>query len=312
MRGGTTLGTLRPDVSTYFPGNPSFGLATFPRDRVESLPVGTGIALPFGVVCFDSISKAYCMNDRDLIILKVRRGQAHTKLLQYRVDRFLESKTHEVIHDLESEPGYLVVKVKLRRDVPPSIGLLAGEALYQFRSALDHFVCDAARRTSHSVDRNMEFPIFADPDRWKLGWKRRIGMLSKEDIAAIKEEQPFNRYDPAELDPLWWLAELARLDRHQAVHPVLVAVQMRNFRVNPPALTRSFRLISQPPGPLNGETEVARYAIDHKGPQAPVHVQSDFVLNVSFGGGSTVTPYPVVNTFGAIGVRVGEMLQRLL
>ena len=79
----------------------------------------------------------------------------------------------------------------------------------------------------------------------------------------------------------------------------------------PPSLSQRFRLISKSYGPLEGETEIARYAV-LKGEAADVQVDTKVRFDISFSKSGPGAGRPLVFTLGDIAVRVGELIQKLI
>jgi hypothetical protein len=258
------------------------------------------------------------MSDELQILRKLQRGMVHAKLVKHRVNRFLEGKANGIATERDPENDELVLKAYSRGEVPPSISVLTGECLYQFRSALHHVACHLAERNGKSIaaDRNIEFPIRwqdtpndAKGARW---WNERIGKLCAQKQAVIKREQPFERTKHApRTDPLWLLYELSDFDRHKSVHTSIVATDLFRFETNPPEAKASCVLVSETFGPVDGETEIARYRFEHRGPALTVSVNAEARFNVTFGPGTSAAGLPIVGTLGQIGERVGLLFQEL-
>lgn len=250
---------------------------------------------------------------------KMQRALAHAKLLKYRTTRFLESEANGVTHDFDSEPGYLIVKAHIGRPLPPSLAILTGESLYQLRSVLNHLVWHLSEVNSGKriYERcAIEFPIRDSPTgkgstRW---WGDRIGLLTPTQQTVVKGEQPYVRYKNApESDPLWLLYELSDYDRHRSLHTTIVTTSESTFAVVPPDLRSAYRMVGGPTfGPVDGDTEVVRFEIVHKGPQTTVQVESQARFNITFAQGTPAAAgYPVVSTIGAIAIRVYEIFEAL-
>src|SRR5437773_8457299 len=120
-----------------------------------------------------------------LKLAKIVRSQQHAQTLQEQQTTLYGSDDHGVVADFHSEPGYLIVKAFSWVSPPAEWSLIIGEALYQFRSTLDHLVCERTEANGQTVDSGVEFPIFDKPEKFRkpdgnLTWKadRNIGRLS--------------------------------------------------------------------------------------------------------------------------------------
>lgn len=117
-------------------------------------------------------------------------------------------------------PGH-IIRLKVG-EVPPSIPLIIGDALYALRSALDHLAHDLASSFTNPLPPNVseisEFPIFGDRAMTSSEKSRKIGAIDPGAQAIIEALQPYARGNAYAQDPLWTLYELARVDRHRFVH----------------------------------------------------------------------------------------------
>jgi hypothetical protein len=116
------------------------------------------------------------------------------------------------------------------REAPPDYWpLLAGDAIQNLRSALDHVVYRAA---SDGNERT-QFPIFTDPNGYKEqnpNWLKGVPDSVK---ATIENAQPYRRFptNPA-VSGLEQLHELSKLDKHRTLTTVASAVQHEGVGVS--------------------------------------------------------------------------------
>lgn len=259
------------------------------------------------------------MTDTDYAIgYKLTRSIKHLQALERTIKRFLKGKANGVVNDFTSEPGYLIVKAFVRRKPPPSCSGLIGETLYHQRAALDYMACDLARYNDQIVDDHVEFPIFKDgnnfrnPVTGKLtdGIVKRIGLLRPDHRAVIESEQPFQeRHGKPEEDPLWLLYRLSNFDRHQFIHLASVITNDSFHTFTPRQASARFQQVRFNYGAFENEAEVARFRII-PGAELDVHVQSDVRFDVAFDANGPGGGRPVLQTLGAIGVRVAEIMER--
>jgi hypothetical protein len=261
------------------------------------------------------------MTDTDYAIAyKLRRGMGQLQILRRRIDRFLNAKANRVVNDFDAEPGYLIVRAIYPGPPPQTCSALIGEFLYHGRAALDYMACELARRNNQIVDDHVEWPIFCDAAKFRNPTSgnftdaitNRIGLIAPKYQAVIEDEQPFQgRYGQPEDDPLAMLYVLSNYDRHQFIHLTSVATNASFHDFMPPEAATRFEKISVSYGAFKGQAEVARFRI-LDGPKLNVEVQSNIRLDVAFGDGGPLAGRPVLNTLGAVGVRVGEVMQRIL
>lgn len=104
---------------------------------------------------------------------------------------------------------------------PTAWSVIIGDCLQNARAALEHLAWQLAypEYGGSGPTRGTSFPILDQrPRSWRL--VEGVGNAANEVFECL---QPYQRGADAQLDPLWILNELARVDRHQVLH-VVVAV----------------------------------------------------------------------------------------
>ncbi|WP_445165799.1 hypothetical protein ACTXG7_18135 [Mycolicibacterium sp. Dal123E01] len=107
--------------------------------------------------------------------------------------------------------------------MPARISALFGEWLYLLRAALDGTAYHLAVRDSGQNpppnERNIYFPIKLDPAKYdSQGHRDNLKALSDTTFADLRVVQPFNAQPDHLSNALWWVEELARIDRHRRGH----------------------------------------------------------------------------------------------
>lgn len=149
---------------------------------------------------------------------------------------------------------------------PTEIGLLLGEWLYLLRSALDSCVYDVAIHDNGNADppptpNALEFPLCASEEVWKRS-QHRIKPLNEKHRDWVHSVQPYRSARSPESTLLYWLNELARIDRHRTLHVMGSVVAEANPLVWAPDSTSIlFEDRSDLPMPLVGRTELARFTV---------------------------------------------------
>jgi hypothetical protein len=158
---------------------------------------------------------------------KLERSQAHIYNLEQQVSSFRKREPYtlrvrEDIQDGERVGRVIAIKNGQIDDPDSALVLLAGEALYQLRSALDHLVHQLVIVAGNRPERLNQFPIFQTPDDYKRKAGKRIAGVSTSVAALIEGEQPYNRKPhAASQDELWILQDLNNTDKHRFV-PITV------------------------------------------------------------------------------------------
>jgi hypothetical protein len=256
----------------------------------------------------------------DYIGDRLKAAIDHVNTLREESDSRLKQEASGPSHDFDSEPGYVIVRGGPPPDtVPPSYGIHIGQALYQFRAALNNLVCELARLNHQPVDDDMEFPIFShaakfgDRKNLRSSSGRRIGKLTEAQQTLIEWEQPYNAYpNTPDDDPLWWLHQLSNFDRHKALHVTVTWIRSNATVINPAIAL--LEPVSVQLGRYDPHAEIARYRIINPGPSVEVEFHSSVQWDIAF---APETPPPlagklVFRTLGEIGMRVPELIGRLL
>jgi hypothetical protein len=143
--------------------------------------------------------------------------------------------------------------------MPVRLSTLFGEWLYLLRAALDGLVYYLAVRESGQspppAERSNHFPIFTDVTKYDSPDHRgKLQALSDPTFAALRHVQPFNAQPDHRSNVLWWLEELARIDRHRRGHAL--APHIVNARGEVAGVARD--LAGRRPQPGRGDQALQR------------------------------------------------------
>ncbi|GAA3287819.1 hypothetical protein ACFFON_06680 [Arthrobacter citreus] len=123
-----------------------------------------------------------------------------------------------------------------RRSVPPALGLHFGMWLQQQRAALDNalYACVGVRQNSFPPAREnlIEFPITESPSKFRATKVIKNGVVETAVGDFLERNQPYchprdgSKHQDPHLSPLYWLNELARIDRHRVMHVGVGSMQI--------------------------------------------------------------------------------------
>lgn len=118
--------------------------------------------------------------------------------------------------------------------MPDRLSTLFGEWLYELRAALDGTAYYLAVRDSVQNpppnERSIYFPIKLDPAKYdSQGHRENLKALSDATFADLRTVQPFHAQPDHMSNALWWVEELARIDRHRGGHAL--AAHIVNVRI---------------------------------------------------------------------------------
>ncbi len=164
--------------------------------------------------------------------LKLTRAREHLEVLSDELAAFRTGEPYTIAHEPNADSSEHIFRAKVLKEPPPLLGIIAGDALQNMRSALEHLVWGLAFKSKGSEpSRSTSFPIYRTEAAFfevskKTGtYSTRSGMHKIGEIsdvrvrAAIQGLQPYKRRNPDE-DWLFILHELARVDRHQSLSVV--------------------------------------------------------------------------------------------
>lgn len=154
---------------------------------------------------------------------KLKRGIEHVETLSGEASAFEDDEAYlfETERKARSaqEIEYRCCAIQ-REPMPLHWPLLAGEAIQNLRSALDHLVYELS-----GGNRRTQFPIFTDPCEFQVLGLRKLKGVATEKRALIEEVQPYRLTpDAPAQDFLARLSSLSNLDKHRVLATVVAAV----------------------------------------------------------------------------------------
>lgn len=150
--------------------------------------------------------------------LKLTRAREHLEALKEARHRFLRDDPYDVV--IEGDEKKLL-KLTVLKEPPNEMAVIAGDALHNIRSALDHLVWQLALLHTEAPSQSTEFPIFMEKGRFESrkpgGGLYKIRALGSDEQAVVEGLQPYRASDPPR-SILWALHELSRIDKHRFLH----------------------------------------------------------------------------------------------
>jgi hypothetical protein len=155
---------------------------------------------------------------------KLERSKEVLADLETEVAEFIQDKPYDVAQQIRGDA--MVWELRLVKEPPVRFGVIAGEIAHDLRSALDHLAWSLVERNGQRPDRETAFPIQREQDDALLA--RQLRGVSDDDIAAIRELQPYQKERPDQ-DYLWRLHDFNRVDKHRLLQ--VAAVVVRHVRL---------------------------------------------------------------------------------
>jgi hypothetical protein len=221
--------------------------------------------------------------------LKLERFQEHMDSLDEVIRTFLEGEPYAAGRRVEAGGTEHVLYWERYVDPPDRLGLIAGDAVHNLRSSLDHLVvalaqagaaCAGGTLTAEE-EAGLQFPVATTPQGFAAQVQRRLLHVDPRAQAVIEARQPYNNCGSG--DPkrslLWQLSDRDNADKHRAL--TVAGLSTGIVSVNwPPELRQT--PFSQPPviGRPSPGTEIGRHVFPGPRSEAevPVECRWGFVL----------------------------------
>jgi hypothetical protein len=160
----------------------------------------------------------------DEIRLKIERAKKHIYDLKSEIATFYATDPYVSEIKLDPQTGDSVRYLTRCDDVPLSISIIAGDAISNIRTALDHLAYQLVRvGTGKSGPfKGVYFPITDDASELEAAIERKIKFARKEAKDAVRAIKPYKGGNW----PLWHLHRLNNIDKHR----LLVAAANTAFR----------------------------------------------------------------------------------
>ncbi len=251
------------------------------------------------------------------IQLKLIRGLDHLDELHEKGREFIDTKPYGVRFEayLDKRSGERRVRALLTvTDRPPmAFGLVAGEAVYHLRGALDHLVYGLAR-LNRSNPRGTQFPLAIDRGAY---WTGRPGKESPRDsmLSGVREEhraiidafQPYHDGPLAKRNLLYVLGQFANADKHRLIQPVYGSPSSIKVEPNQQGVELDVRYpVLTPPIDEGAELFSVRWIEGY----ADVPMHWELVMSLAYGTGlpDFVSRQYIVRA----GMRVHDFLARVI
>ncbi len=158
--------------------------------------------------------------------LKLKRAYQHISDLDIKRATFLDTRPCKVrakYNPQSDRTGYIVEHLE---DVPPDLSLVAGDAIHNFRSALDHLVASLVAANHQPVTSLTAFPVFESFSKDEIKSSRKIKGMSLPDKELLSSA---DLYDGRYID-LWGLHRLDIVDKHKLLIIHAISVDAMNYR----------------------------------------------------------------------------------
>jgi hypothetical protein len=155
--------------------------------------------------------------------LKIARAEEHFDTIKNSIRAYSLGAPYEIITRPDGKE-----ELNIKRPPPHEISILAGEIVYQLRSALDHLAYELVKLNPSNVtlpgawDENCLFPLWLTPPESGATYncfKRKLPGISKSAFALVEGLQPYGRGEACKALKL--LAQLSNIDKHRHLNVIL-------------------------------------------------------------------------------------------
>ena len=166
---------------------------------------------------------------------KLERGNQHRACLRKAIDSYSCQQQGNVGRYTQSSTGNDIFKLdRSLEEPPPNMAVTIGDALFNYRSALDHLMQALVVHSGSEPNSRTQFPIFEQSERFHHGGKDQMKGTHPVIAAIIELQQKFTNVYPSDGDNLWKLHRLHNLDKHQRCHQLTVVCEgVLSSRCNP-------------------------------------------------------------------------------
>lgn len=219
---------------------------------------------------------------------KLARADEHLVELVSAARDFVTREPYCVIN--EERAADLDVAVLRVREYPPfRLGLILGDVLANWRSALDNLANEMVRLNGQDPGARTSFPIFSSEADFASRGRKRIRGVSEEHAGIIAALQPFQTDIDPTVQALKVVNDYVNIDKHRAIHPSLTAVvdahgYGASFRRE--SLDDEFHFEIDPVGfdrELVNGLELAHIRWHHPVPDPKPLMSAEFTVRLAFG-----------------------------
>ena len=194
---------------------------------------------------------------------KLSRARLHKEALEEEIRIFGRSNAQNVASEIDNQTGEKFWSIKGPITNPPdSLSLVLGDALYNYRAALDHLAWSVVEKCGGIPNGSTAYPICAREEIWNgRGTKDKISGMSPQAIAMVKAEQPCYAKNPVRGRNLSSLNLLNNVDKHRHLHLVVTGTDGGLFSEPLPVHFVNLNLVYQ--GPVDNQTILAHVPSDY-------------------------------------------------
>ncbi len=233
------------------------------------------------------------------VALKIKRADAHLAELKESVETTLDASPEHFTVEFDPQTGQQVFRAHNLPEIDPQWSVLAGELLYQLRSALDHLAWQLVLLDGGTPGQQTQFPVLTKPPTGKKGKSREVQIKppikDPKILAALDKCQPYKGFNgetvPYRNSPLWQLHHLNIIDKHRLLLVVVCVLDFDRMYWAGHANMPTPRDIKVATGPLQEGSPVAWFTWEQEPPLGfDPHLALEVSVNEALALGARPTP----------------------
>lgn len=221
-------------------------------------------------------------------LAKLGRANEHLQQLLNEARAFVKTDPYSVVNE-ERAADLDVARLSVREYPPLRLGLIFGDLLANWRSALDNLVYQLVLLNGCDPGGGSSFPIFVSEDHFENRGKNYIRGVRSDHAAIIEALQPFQERKDPTAQALAAVNKHVNIDKHRAIHPALTALidaedYAKSFRRE--STTAEFEVEVEPVGfnqPLEDGMELSRIHWRPPVPNPKPLIEAEFSVEIAFG-----------------------------
>ncbi len=160
-------------------------------------------------------------------LLKIKRAEKHIDDLRRAFNQFVSTQEHKLCVTNEPKTGELLFEVRFNRSIPPDLALIAGDAIHNLRTALDHATWELVGIDGGVQDRNLAFPA----GRTRSDYESACNEIETPRDDTKKFLLSLAAYPGGSSQHLYGLRALDNLDKHQILTPIIGATRIGRVEI---------------------------------------------------------------------------------
>jgi hypothetical protein len=147
------------------------------------------------------------------LLAKYDWAKKHFDNFEASLEVFKKTSPCGVRREQDPQSGEIVFYALSVPSIPPELLLIAGDAIHNLRSTLDHLAWKLVEANGSTPTEATSLPIFDTPEKYKTGVARKVKGMGQRAIEKIDRLNPYKGGN----NELWTLHKLDIVDKHRLI-----------------------------------------------------------------------------------------------